>query len=559
MESGEKDKERESKPAPVPSSQPTESKPSAPALSRPGDVLKQPPKERKPIPIQQQPITTSAPAYPYRSVKPPSQQANSPASKSLEPNLLPRVRSMEQRLDCQPQKHLYRPGEVVWFKKGMAWGLGVVSRRDNAPSATSPYRIQPMSHPFSHPKTLALPHDNLRPWLAWSAPPNIAPGLRPELRNGYRVYTYDSVDWPQYIQGAYGAGDGEVDGSILAAKGVEMTYTPFDPISANPIPNTPQPQGRETHYNGIFVGAEKIWVGDALRLRASRFATDIMVLHDIVERPTMFSGNNQAANSSSGTQVTLIGDTYSIAIAELQPQSVPKDNLHLPSRVREDLAFKNELTSKKIDPKQRYTSFWQLTQKSVHLGIGHIKGRWYETATLLPVLNPAAFQQRHITGDIQDACGFMNGQGDCNRLPAGAPGAEIDPSTGQTKSQPAQVRVEKREQAFGRAVPPDFNIHRGLDERNNTPRPGSGDGNGGLSAEGRDWMDPSTRSSTAHQGTRPGSSTSAAAGGVSMEALPGFGQEYSSQDLQQGVSDTSGFKLFQDEPQGLGDMAMDQS
>lgn len=532
----------------------SDTKPKPPALSRPGDVLKQPPKERKPS--NPQPLVQPQ----LGRVPFPQPAARSPSAK-LEPTLLPRFRSMEQRLDSQHNKHLYRPGEIVWFKKGMAWGLGVVQSRGNTVQTTSPYRIQPLSHPFHHPSVLNLAQHELRPWLAWSPPPTVCAALRPEASNGFRIHTYDTVDWTAYMQGAYGPGDGEVDGSILAARQAETTYTPFDTISSNPIPNTPQPQGQETHWNGIFMGAEKIWVGDALRLRTGTFPTDIVVLHDIVEQPVMISGNSYLPPDAGRSKIILIGDTYTISVVELQPQFVPKDTLHLPSRVREDLAFKNALTSKKSELTQRYSSYWRLTQRGVRLGIEDVKGRWYESVMLLPILNPKTFADRHLTGDIPDACGYMNGQGDCNRPPFGTPGAELEKETGQTKSRPADVRKERREAAFGAAVPREFRVHRGLDEGKDV-RSGTGQevGASGAAADGRDWMDPNTGASS-RPSTRPGSSSSALTGvgmastpGTSTASLPGFGQEYSSQELQEGKD----VRLFQDATDGLGDVSMGQ-
>ena len=86
----------------------------------------------------------------------------------------------------------------------------------------------------------------------------------------------------------------ELSGDSLAAKRVENTYTPFDPIGTAPIPNTPQPQGRQTYYNGIFIGAEKFWVGDAVRFRNGAYATDMFLLREIIELPLSFSANSRA-------------------------------------------------------------------------------------------------------------------------------------------------------------------------------------------------------------------------------------------------------------------------
>ena len=537
------------------------SKAKAPALSRPSDVLKQPPKERKPsIQQQPQPIVQQLPSrYPQPSQIParPAATTTPPAvTPRLEPSMLPRARTMEQKADMMPQKHIYRPGEVVWFKKGQAWGLGAVQYRDNGSTPAS-YRVQPLSHPLSHPSMVTVAQTELRPWLAWSPPPATCRALNPDHHNNFRSLTYDNIDWNAYMAGAFGPGEGEVDGSILAAKQVETTYTPFEPMGTSPIPNTPQPQGQQTHYNGIFIGAEKIWVGDALRLRTGKFATDIVVLHDIIEQPSSFAPQAQQAQSGSQTRIILVGDTYSTAVAELNPQLVPQTALHLPSRVRDDLGYKNQLTSHNPDPKKRYTSFWRLTAKSCHLSIGDIKGRWYESSLLLPIIDPQTFAERHMKGDMPDACNYMNGQGDCNRPAVGAPGMNSEQGPGQTKSRPANVRAGRREEAFGAAVPQGWRIHWGLDEGRGSVRPGSsGNGHG-------DWMDPnnnSTANVTSRPGsTRPGSSASSVAmrstPATSTGSLPGFGREYSSQEVSGDGGDRGG-GLFQDGMEGIGEVSM---
>ncbi|KAL9054238.1 MAG: hypothetical protein Q9162_004271 [Coniocarpon cinnabarinum] len=544
----EQDKEKEKQPKAAAPAEPADTKQKAPALSRPSDVLKQPPKERKPAVQQPQVQELISPIGRPTSAQQPNAQR--PTGKPMyEPQMLPRTRTMEQRLDFQPGKFLYRPGEVVWFKRGMAWGLGVIAKRDNDQKQPSPYRIQPLSHPFHQPNTLDLPPSQLRPWLAWSPPPTTASGLHPSPQTNYQSHSYSTVDWQRYIHGGYGAGDGEVDGSILAACQAETTYTPFDPTGTSPIPNTPQPQGRETHYNGIFIGAEKIWVGDALRLRYHQFPMDIMVLHDIVEQPILNNAGSHAYPANSQTRIILVGDTYSPAIAQLEPQNIPQNDLHLPSRVRSELEFRNKITEAIADPKRRFSSFWRITSKNVRLGMDEIKGRWYESSLLLPILDPQAFAQRQIRGDMADACCYMNGHGDCNKPHAQAPNAVIDPRTSQRKHRAADTRVERREDAFGRAVPSEFKVHKGLDEGRDGMRPGSSSGSGV-----GDWMDGSSRPAS-----RPGSVMSGVTGTGNISApattpsatmdLPGYGQEYSSQELKD-----SDMTLFQGGSEGLGDL-----
>ena len=530
----EKEKEKEKQPRNTAAVETTETKSKAPALSRPSDVLKQPPKERKPsTQAQPQPAVTQL----SRPITTQAQTAPRPPGRpQLEPTMLPRARSMEQKLDIQPGKHIYRPGEVVWFKKGAAWGLGVIAHRSSDYRQTAPYRVQPLSHPFHQPDTLDLSSDQLRPWLAWSPPPTTCAGLRPESHNLFQQPTFDTVDWNSYVRGMYGPGDGEVDGSILAARQAETTYTPFDVISTNPIPNTPQPQGQETHFNGIYIGAEKIWVGDPLRLRY-QVMTDIIVLHDIIEQPIL---NPSTYPNNSQTRIILVGDTFTLAVAQLEPHSIPQSDLHLPSRVRSELEIKNKLTTSKPTPQHQFTSFWRITAKNVRLGIEEIKGRWYESSLLLAVLDYQAFAQRHTNGDIRDAGGYMNGQGDCNKPDPRAQNTVMDSRTGQPKHRPADQRKATREAAFGQAVPANFRISKGLDENREGPRPSSSYGQQGL--EG----------GASGSSTRPGSvisghqSTPATSPGT-MD-LPRFGQGYGSQE------EKGDMIMFQEGTEGLGDV-----
>jgi hypothetical protein len=63
----------------------------------------------------------------------------------------------------------------------------------------------------------------------------------------------------------------------------------------------------ETHWNGIYLGGEKIWVGEPIRLRIGS-GQDIMILHDIVEktRPSYPTGTGSITTY-------LVGDIYTFS------------------------------------------------------------------------------------------------------------------------------------------------------------------------------------------------------------------------------------------------------
>ncbi|GAM84922.1 hypothetical protein ANO11243_029240 [Dothideomycetidae sp. 11243] len=336
----------------------------------------------------------------------------------------------DQRLDLVVGGFLFRQGELVWFSRGTAWGLGVISRRwmqNGAPN----YTIQPLSHPFEHPTPKNIMGDSLlRPWLAWSVPDFTHAGL-----NTFNA-TYEAVDWNGIRQGQYGKGDLEVDGSILAAKAIDLSYTPFEPISAQPL-------GKDvfqTAYNGVYVGAERVWRGDVVRLRSGN-GMDVMTVSAILEN-TIFSPANQQVTSQ---KLTLQGDIYRPGQQSASTAATPNIS-SLPQRLANDLQRRNA----SIVSRQGFTStFTRLETASVD--IKDVKGRWYESFWLGPVLLGAAPAEQLLSrGELGEIGARMNARLDCRK------GSNIP-----------QARRAERIEAFGAAVPRGFVVE-------GTPQPQQG-------------------------------------------------------------------------------------
>ncbi|KAI9821809.1 MAG: hypothetical protein M1827_002391 [Pycnora praestabilis] len=351
-------------------------------------------------------------------------------STAVTPTPLMPIRCFEQELDQKYGKLLFRPGELVWFNRGTAWGLSIITKRELLTDARHQiqrrYLLQPLSHPFGHPSMKIISQEDLlRPWLAWSAP---GP-THQHLAAGGLIY--DTVDWSAVLQGQYGQGDVEVDGSIFAAKAIDESYTLFDQID-----NSTAAAG-EAYWNGIYLGGEKIWLGEPIRLRIGS-GSDIMILHDIVEK------TRQAfANTSPSSTVYLMGDIYTFSTIMHNPNQPLPINPNLPQRLNQDLRYRNQHTMHT----KMTSSYWKLMQPLARLGLGEIKGRWYESSLLLPILRGLGdFNKDLQRGEITDAGMWMNGRGDSSLV-----GNKI----GQQK--------QNRRDAFGRAVPPDLRIGRGLD------------------------------------------------------------------------------------------------
>jgi len=383
----------------------------------------------------QEPVKTTAKTQPAMVRKTSSTAARA--------SPLPRQRCLEQKQDQRYNEFHYRPGELVWFCRGQAWGIGVVMQREhNQQNNTRMYMVQPLSHPTNPTTIVKNPQDQIRNWLAWSPPPLTHSQLNPSESNGNKVWTFENVNWPDVSKGKYGRGDVPVDSSILAAKMVETTYTLFDRIEAK-ASNSGSSQVSELYYNGMYFGGEKIWLGDPLRLRTAPTATtpSIFVLQSIIER-------SPASNSTRAT-IHLVGDSYSMASCS---PSAPPPSESLPPRVLEDLRIRNTITSRNSDTTKRHFT-WALLTAGMRVGIADVKGRWYESTLFTPILDPAAYNTGKANGELLEAGLFMNGQGDCNRPPGGPP----------STFKPADVKTKRREDAFGRSVPTSFSISKGLD------------------------------------------------------------------------------------------------
>lgn len=321
--------------------------------------------------------------------------------------------SLEQRLDSEPNgKYLYRPGELVWYNKTKdTWGLAVISMRqikDDSPR----YLVQPLSHPFSHPPAHIKDQENdLRPWLAWSVP-----------TLGYSKLqgcTYDQVNWEEVIVN-YPA-DPVVDGSILAAKVIDSSYSLFEQ-DENALAN----QG-ERCYKGIYLGAEKIWVGEPVRLRSLGDDILVLVIKKIIERMT----------SPTTSNVTFVGDVWKFVKVH-----TPIKDLDLPARMIHDLNWRNRVEGA---AQKGIWNEWRIMEPNARRTLGDVKGRWYETQALLRVLRgPATFENELARGITGDAGLWMNGRGDFNET--------------------GDLRQQDRESTFGRAVPAGFRVSRGLDD-----------------------------------------------------------------------------------------------
>lgn len=489
------------------------------------------------------------PAQPAQQAQPQKQDSIAVSSTSKTPSSvpgptpLPAPTSEDQKIDRQYNSFMYRTGEVVWFKRGSIWGLGVVLKRWMTAPSQHHYVVQPLTDPYRHqPAEVKSLSSEMRPWLAWSVPPYTNQGLN----NMIKTMSFDEADWQGIVQKRYGSGNLEQDGPILAAKSVDSSYTLLGHSK------TVEPEAGVTlkTFNGLFLGAEKIWVGDPIRL-AGRSSTDVAVVMSIVERVHRSAMGQQLISQD----VFLLIDHYTLATVShtnpnLTTPAAYSNNPQLPHRLTQDLAFRNERSIRT----SQTASYWSLVAPQRKLSLNDIKGRWYEASLLLPILQPGVLDKPAQKGEVLETGLWMNNRGDC-----------------QNASRPAQlpplpkpnIRKDTRRAAFGKSIPADAQIEDGVQppiiSRSSNVEPSlqnngaisGGPGSSSSQAISLDDVgfdiDPrfETIEDSGNQSGRQGSTNTAFGGGDGLDEfmnldgsgdsqpgqqpLPGFGQDYGSQ------------------------------
>ncbi|KAJ4296878.1 hypothetical protein N0V90_006926 [Kalmusia sp. IMI 367209] len=353
-----------------------------------------------PVPIRRPSISTPIAQSPVTKPATPNTAQNATHIKPpprLEPTPLPQPRSIDQQIDSQYGRFIARTGEVVWFKRlAGAFGLGLVARRWISKNH-SVYLIQPLSYPSHAPAQEIVESEQMvKPWLAWSVPSCTYEWLSQNPR-----LTYEQVDWNMMASGRMGSGVPEVDASILAAKAIDITYTPFERLKTSANNGI-----EERHWNGIYYGAEKIWRGEPVRLRIG-LGTDLLVISDIVEKvyPT-----GTAQHGTTTSKIEFRGDVYSYAtLPAPNPTSPPvvPSNDHIPIRMREDMRWRNEA----LVPTSATIAYWKLVSAGTRIDLEDVKGRWYETSILFQEYFLNAVKSKEGGNGV-----WMNSRGDATSL-----------------------------------------------------------------------------------------------------------------------------------------------
>ncbi|PKS09038.1 hypothetical protein jhhlp_003651 [Lomentospora prolificans] len=282
---------------------------------------------------------------------------------------------------------LFRTGELVWFTNGQNWRLGLIAQ-----SHGSAHQILPIAHGFIVQPPVSKGDNDLRPFYAFTVPP--------PTREDLKGRAYDDIPWDKFIRSL--AVDPShkqelnvlmLDASKLAALKIDQSYSVFTKMKHGDLPS----------YWGVFLGAERIEIGDTLR---------IVVPHDLAQEPGIYMGL-EAIIFQAGQGVLYGGTIFQLkegfAGQDGVGNSVPEQNL--PRALREEAAWrKSAAPSLPVDCRYIRTNVWCREQE--------VKGRFYPTHRLAPILNPQGFNDAVQSQALAQAYPALNG-----RLDAAAAGA----------------------------------------------------------------------------------------------------------------------------------------
>ncbi|CAJ2514189.1 Uu.00g023080.m01.CDS01 [Anthostomella pinea] len=287
---------------------------------------------------------------------------------------------------------IFRKGEVVWFQNSTTWRIGIICAIGSADGKTA-CAIVPFQHPAYRIERVTKAEADLRPFLAFSVP----------MVNHYVEHLKGKwiaeVDWTT-LQQQLANGDSKkmdvlaLEASKLAALLIDHSFSTFSPVAA--APNQPI-------YRGVFLGAEKIVVGEPIRVRHEGQPENspvVMVVLNIwidQENALVFSGRVwRIEHASNGSSV--------------QQQQRQQIQHQLPQAMLREKAYRDRCLGR-----FSMSANWvPVGNDAVAKKAPAVRGRFYETEQLADILKPPGFQQELQQGRVRELQAMLNNCGDSN-------------------------------------------------------------------------------------------------------------------------------------------------
>ncbi|KAM5365616.1 hypothetical protein ACJZ2D_010888 [Fusarium nematophilum] len=276
----------------------------------------------------------------------------------------------------EPPKGEKLPPKVT--PNGSTWRLGII-----AASGSGHYELMPIGHGRVQQNNVTKTDGDMRPFYAFTVPPVALAELKDKQ--------FDGVPWEAMLQGAADAGRRELialDASKMAAVKIDYSYSLWSPLSEDA-------NGKTITYYGCFFGAERVEIGDAMRLRSLPAELNVPAETGVLGLRFIFTTKDFPG------AVFFRGHIYQL-VTEDKPNVVREE--HLPIALRKETQWRNSIGTRRWR--------WILVKENVVFKEQSIRGRFYPTHRLMPILNPNGFQQAVAQGQVDDQYAHLNNRMD---------------------------------------------------------------------------------------------------------------------------------------------------
>ncbi|KAJ3519966.1 hypothetical protein NM208_g13917 [Fusarium decemcellulare] len=282
----------------------------------------------------------------------------------------------------------------------------------------------PIGHGIVQQINVSKTDGDMRPFYAFTVPPVTLPELKEK--------EFDGVPWEAMLKGAPDANRREMlalDASKMAAVKIDYSYSIWSQLSEDA-------NGKTVTYYGCFFGAERVEIGDAMRLRSLPPELNVPAETGILGLRFIFTTKDFPG------AVFFRGHIYQL-VSEDHPNIVRDE--HLPIALRNESQWRHQVGAKRW----RYA----LVKENVVFKEQSIRGRFYPTHRLMPILNPAEFQASVSQGRVDDQYAHLNNRMDGMGRYLGRKVNRID-TLGASVTHTARLNLEGfiREEPFNEKV-----------------------------------------------------------------------------------------------------------
>ncbi|KAH6607782.1 hypothetical protein Trco_004095 [Trichoderma cornu-damae] len=378
----------------------------------------QPP--QPPKPIQQTPVPLPTPIQPRESREPPKPTQPTQVTQPNPPQPLPAAVAnpstpapvaaaagaagagptplQQQQALQQPKPQviqwslkgplLFRAGELVWYQTGNTWRLGIIAAPGNMTPSGMAFELLPIGHAMVPQANVTKAETDLRPFHCYSVPAvDIA-----ELKDK----AFDDVPWENLFQAA---GSNAVRRDLMNLDASKMAASKIDFSHSLWTRRGDDPTGKAVSYYGCFFGAERLEIGDAVRVKmagaeANSSQTTVMGLLHIftsADYPgsVFFRGPIYQLSKGPGAAGAAIDDE--------------KDKL--PLALQDEIRWRAQVTRSR-------QWCWTLIKDNVVFKDQSIRGRFYPTHRLMPIYNMNDFRGLVAGQQLRDQHIYLNNRMD---------------------------------------------------------------------------------------------------------------------------------------------------